>query len=298
MIRSMTGYCSVREHLGDTVVSLEIKALNHKSFDLHYHSSRMLTMLEIPFRELVQKSIRRGRIEIYLRTSKPLVPEETIQANAETAKAYLKAAEVLASDLGMPYQPTMDSLLKVEGVLQTADVQVPFEESWNMLQSLIQSALESLMEMKWSEGGRLKNELESLLTRIEEITHEIANRREIVVQEYREKLYGRIQEWNISVDLDPNRVMQEVAFYVDRSDIKEETVRLHSHIQQFREILGENVSVENYSAVGRRLDFLCQELFREANTIGSKSSSIEIVRLALEIKGIIEQLREQVQNVE
>lgn len=298
MIRSMTGYCSVRETIGEATVSLEIKALNHKSYDLHYHGSRFLSMLEIPFREHLQKNLCRGRIEIFLRTSKPIVPEETIKPNAETARAYMQAAQTLAQELGLPYQPSMESLLRVDGILSVEETQTSTDEYWQMLKGLVDKAVEGLLEMKRYEGQRLQNELESLLGQIERVTGEIVQRREQVIQEYRDKLMLRITDWAGTLELEPNRVIQEVAFYVDRSDIKEETVRLNSHIQQFHKILTENNINGTYCAVGRKLDFLCQELFREANTIGSKSSSIEIVRLSLEIKGIIEQLREQVQNVE
>lgn len=294
----MTGYTSVRELIGEAIVSLEMKALNHKGFDLHFHSSRTLTILEIPLREFLQSHIRRGRLEVFLRTNKPLVPEETIQPNTETARAYLQAAQALAADLSLEYTPSMDSLLQVEGVISAEENQISPEEAWGMIVGLVRRATEGLLEMKKAEGARLHQELENLLHRMETHNTTIAQLRNVVIDEYRDKLLARIAEWKETLELDPNRVMQEVAFFADRSDIQEETVRLKSHIQQFRDILQENHSQENYTAVGRRLDFLCQEMFREVNTIGSKSTSTEITRTVLDMKGTIEQVREQVQNIE
>ena len=167
-----------------------------------------------------------------------------------------------------------------------------------MIVGLVRRATEGLLEMKKAEGARLHQELENLLHRMETHNTTIAQLRNVVIDEYRDKLLARIAEWKETLELDPNRVMQEVAFFADRSDIQEETVRLKSHIQQFRDILQENHSQENYTAVGRRLDFLCQEMFREVNTIGSKSTSTEITRTVLDMKGTIEQVREQVQNIE
>ncbi len=298
MIRSMTGYNSVRDTVGEATVSLEIKTLNHKSFDLHFHSSRQLSMLEVPLREYVNSFIRRGRIEIYLRSNRSLAAQEKIEPNPEAARMFIDAADRLANELNISYTPSMEYLLRVEGILDIQETQISTEECWGLVKSLIDNNLQGLIAMKTDEGRRLEEELHTLLNTIETSAIQIAEKRGQVIEEYREKMVTRISEWKETLDLEPNRVLQEVAFYTDRSDVKEETVRIQGHIDQFRDILQENHNESEYRAVGRRLDFLCQELFRETNTIGSKSSSIEITRLVLDIKGTIEQLREQVQNVE
>jgi uncharacterized protein (TIGR00255 family) len=298
MIRSMTGYCSLHEKIGDANVSLEIKTLNHRGYDVHYHSSRILGMLEVPIREMIQQTIRRGRVEIFLRCNGGLLAQDMVRPNVEMARRYLDAAQTISNELNMEFHPRIDFLLNQTGVLETDEPELELEHTWELMKGLTERAIASLMEMKKNEGARLKTELESILNRIQVLNDEVRAQRDTVNEEYREKILTRIGEWKTQLELDPNRVLQEVAFYTDRSDIQEEISRLQSHIEQFREILNSNGRDQSYNAVGRRLDFLCQEMFREVNTIGSKSTSIEIVRRVLDLKGAAEQLREQVQNVE
>lgn len=293
----MTGYSSLRGVIGEAMVSIEIKTLNHKQQDVHYHSPRTLSMLELPIRERLLKTLRRGRIEVFIRVNGALTPQDNISVNQGVAQAYLNAARQLAETLKLDYQPRLETILAFNGVVEADDAGNAPEQVWPRLQEMLDESLQNLIAMKTSEGERLMTELNALLDKMLAATEAIEPLRDVVVTEYREKLLARIQEWEKAPDLDPNRVAQEIAFFADRSDIQEEMVRLKSHIQQFREILNENQGGD-YQAVGRRLDFLCQELFREANTIGSKSSSLAITQKALELKGTIEQLREQVQNIE
>jgi uncharacterized protein (TIGR00255 family) len=298
MIRSMTGYSSHRQQIGEALVSLEIKALNHKVFDMHYHSSRSLSMLEVRFRKAIQQFLRRGRVEIYLRTNKHLVAEESIRANIEMAQQYMDAAKSLSDHFNISYQPKIEQFMAMNGVLDTEEVETTPEECWNLLAELIDESICNVLHMKNNEGQRLADELRSLLDKLADANERILAFRGQFMDEYREKLLDRLQEWKETVGMDDSRIIQEVAIFCDRSDVQEETVRLRSHIEQFGEILEENTDDESYKAVGRKLDFLCQEMFREVNTVGSKSSSIDIVRTVLEMKGLIEQIREQVQNVE
>ena len=298
MIRSMTGYSSHREQIGEANVSIEIKTLNHKSFDFHYHSSRAFSMLEILIREELQKVIQRGRIEVFLRTNRSLISSDSIQPNLELAEQYLAAAQKLSNHLQLPFSIRLDNIMNYNGVLDTEEKDNQPDECWVLVKSLIDKAIQDTISMKKNEGLRLKEELMSQLLLLKQADEKINSFRDQIIQEYRQKLLERIKEWQETVDMDENRILQEIAFHCDRSDVQEETVRLKSHIEQFIEIINENKEQASYKAVGRRLDFLCQEMFREVNTIGSKSSSLEIVRLVLEMKGIIEQVREQVQNVE
>ncbi|MDX9752950.1 MAG: YicC/YloC family endoribonuclease [bacterium] len=298
MIRSMTGYASNREQINDAMVTLEIKTLNHKGFDFHYHSSRTFSMLEIQMREECQQHLRRGRIEIFFRSNKPIASEEIIRPNLAVAKQYLDAAALLTQEFNLSGQISVQNLMTLDDVLDSEETESSPEECWNLTHALITRSFQDLLGMKQNEGARLKIELESLLDKLEEADLKVDSLRDTAILEYREKLLNRIKEWEVQMDLDENRIIQEVAFFCDRADIQEETVRLKSHIEQFREILNENTGDASYQAVGRRLDFLCQEMFREVNTIGSKSSSLEIVRQVLNMKGIIEQIREQVQNIE
>mgnify|MGYP000861528348 CR=1 FL=1 len=299
MIRSMTGYASVREQIEDARVTLEIKTLNHKSHDIHFHSPRLFAMLEMPVRERLKERIRRGRVEVSLRVAGSLFAQEMVQPKIEVARQYLQAAWTIATQLGLPFEPRADFLLTQGGVLELEEPEISVDQVWDRLKGLVDQAIHALLAMKENEGARLKIELESILDRMDGMVQQIKSLRGAVLQEYRDKMLARIAEWDQNLELDPGRVLQEVAFYTDRSDIQEETARLDSHIQQFHEILNANGrDSAPYDAIGRRLDFLCQEMFREVNTISSKSSSLEITRLTIELKAATEQLREQVQNVE
>ncbi len=298
MIRSMTGYCSLREALEDGNIILEMKALNHKGFDVHFHAPRMLSMLEMPTRECIQQNVRRGRLEVYLRGDGLLPTEEEIRPNVGNAQKYIQAAETIATQLNIVFQPNVEFLLTLEGVLDVEEQDLPFDETWKRFEPIVNKALSRVLSMKVSEGEKLKRELETLLDSLTQFNSKIEQLRQGVVQDFQDKMLDRIAEWNKQIDLDENRVMQEVAFYVDRSDIQEEIVRLYSHLSQFKEMLNENSSDKPYKAVGRRLDFLCQEMFREINTMGSKSTSTDVVKIVLEMKSTVDQIREQVQNVE
>ncbi len=298
MIRSMTGYSSVRESIADSVVTLEIKTLNNKGYDLHFHASRSLSMLEIPFRERIQQIMRRGRVEVYLRSNGALLPKNKIKVNLDMAKEYMKSAEILSQAMNIEFKPSAELFFNLEGIIEVEEAAQLTEEASALIDNLLNRALDDIVLMKCSEGERLYQELFSILDRIALLIDEIGDLRATVMDEFREKMMARIDEWKQQLELDPNRIIQEVAFYTDRSDIQEEAVRMQSHIQQFRDILNENKPDQPYKPVGRRLDFLCQEMFREVNTIGSKSSAMDIVRHVLDLKSAIEQLREQVQNVE
>ena len=298
MIRSMTGYCSVRESLGEMTVLLEIKSLNQKGFDFHYHSPRSLSMLELPIRDAIKERIPRGRIEVFLKGSQWKMEGESIQANVEVARQYLEAGRSVAEALQLPFAPPAEYLLTLGGVLETEERTSPVEESLGLFKELVMRAVDDMVKMKHEEGAALQAELERLLNRIMVFHAEVATLRPAVIEEYRQKLIERIQEWSGMIELDPNRVIQEMGFYADRSDVQEELVRLEGHVEQFRKALNQNDDETPYSPIGRRMDFLCQEMFREVNTIGSKSSSLEIVRRVVELKTLVDQLREQVQNVE
>lgn len=298
MIRSMTGYASVRETIDKATITVEIKSLNHRTQDIHFHCPRQFSMMEIPLRERIQGSIRRGRIEVYLRVQGSLTEKAMIRANPELAESVDQAMREIASHLNRDHEPSIEAILQTSGVIETEEQDMPTETVQTLITELVQRACDTLLDMKFKEGKRLHLELTTLLSKLSTLTKEIEGLRSNVMDEFREKILTRIEEWKEAIQLDPNRVVQEVAFYTDRSDIQEEVVRLLSHIEQFNQFLDENTEDDDYKAVGRRLDFLCQELFREANTIGSKSTAVEITRRALALKSTIEQIREQVQNIE
>lgn len=298
MIRSMTGYCSLRETIDDSPVLMEIKTLNHKGFDFHFYASRSISMLEMPMREFVRARISRGRIEVYIKGGRLFMAGETIRPNFDAARQYLDAARSLSAELDLPHEPSVNDLLTKNGVLEIEDESLPMDECWKRLQDLAGGAVNEVLSMKVREGRSLESELNRRLDQVERLRGEIAELRPSVIGEYREKLLERVREWSEKIELDESRVMQEIALYTDRSDIQEELVRLESHIVHFREAMEQNRPDAEYAPIGRRLDFLCQEMFREVNTIGSKSSSMDIGYRVVDLKTAVEQIREQVQNIE
>ncbi len=299
MIRSMTGYAGVHQDINSGHYHFEIKSLNHRGFDIHYHSSRSLSMLEVPVRELVQKKISRGRIELFLRGDTQKNGDMAVQANPGLAQRYLDCINSLQHQLPDMGTVRLEFLLNLPGVFEIDEQVISADDAWETLHGVVETGLAGLMEMKIREGANLAKELLHGIEEIERLTREILGCREQVLTEYRQKISDRIKEWLDRVELDESRMVQELAFYADRSDIQEECVRLLSHVGQFHALLDENTAdTENYTAVGRRMDFLCQEMFREANTAGAKSSSMEVVERVLHLKGQIDRLREQVQNVE
>ena len=299
MIRSMTGYASVRHEIGTGHIHFEIKSLNHRGFDIHYHSSRALAMLEVPTREVIQKSIKRGRIEVYMKGECRAEGDVSVKANPTLAMRYLESMTALQEKLPDMGGIRMEFLLNLPGVFEIEDEIVSADELWESASLVVDRGIAGLIDMKTREGENLEKELLKGLAEVEAITKEISSCREDVLAEYRQKITERIGEWLEKIEPDESRLIQEIAFYADRSDIREECVRLLSHVDQFRGLLEENQPDSGkYKAVGRRMDFLCQELFREANTTGSKSSSMAIIERVLRLKGQIDRLREQVQNVE
>lgn len=297
MIRSMTGFSSIRETLDDALFTLDIKTLNNKGFDFHFHAPRSLSMLEIKIRDYIKQRIPRGRVEFMMRGNRLFLNEKTIIANTETAKHYYDAAKEIAESMQIQYDPKVETFLTMNGVLETEESICTMDEAWERMREFVDKVLDGVVQLQTAEGSALESELHQLLEKIEELAVQIEELRPTILDELRQKLIDRIEDWKQKIEMDENRVIQEVAILGDRADIQEELVRLSGHISQFRDAFQENKGEGKYHPVGRRLDFLCQEMFREINTIGSKCSNLEISKRVIQLKTTADQLREQVQNV-
>lgn len=295
MIRSMTGYSSLQRQLPDMWLGLDIKTLNHRSFDLRFHSARSMAMMEVPIRERLKAALHRGRVEVYLRGEAKFDSQVQIASNPNLARRYADA--VLSIQEAVPEIASFptDSLLNMPGVLEVTEPEIDTEEIRGPVLELLEDCLQQTLEMRRREGEHLNTELRRILGKIRELNAEIESHRSEILAAYREKLLERVEEWREEMSLDEHRVVQEVALLADRSDIREETARLDSHLDQFVAILDDG---DGDTPAGRRLDFLCQEMFREVNTMGSKSQALDITQVALALKSRVDQLREQVQNVE
>lgn len=292
MVRSMTGFGrgEFTGELGRIVV--EAKAVNHRFSEVVFRMPRQFNPLEDQARKLVLREVTRGRVDVFV-TWTPSARTKSVQVDKDLAMAYYYALKELGEEIGSNLELTADTLTRLPDVFSVVEAELTAEELWPPFAEALSAALSGLLAMREREGAALAQDLLSRIQRIEQIRNEIAQRAPLVVEEYRAKLTRRLEELlPPSSGVDPQRLAQEVAIFADRADISEELQRLASHMVQFRSALAGD------GPVGRKLDFLVQELGREVNTIGSKANDAAITNLVVEAKSELEKVREQVQNME
>lgn len=292
MIKSMTGF-GRGEHGGKLKhVVVEIKSVNHRYNEVLVKMPRQYNLLEDAVRRYILSRVSRGRIEVFMKVDEAVTKPRDVQVDKELALAYYKALKELAGitetflDVGVIQLAQLPNVLKVEE--EEEDLEIIWQD---MLPALSQAA-DALMSMREKEGEKLHLDLLERLKDIKALHGKLCEKSPKVVILYREKLQSRLKELLDDVKIDENRLTMEVALFADRSSINEELVRMESHLSQFAGILQEN------NPVGRKLDFLLQELNREINTIGSKANDLEITQYVVEVKSELEKIREQVQNIE
>jgi uncharacterized protein (TIGR00255 family) len=297
---SMTGYAQARAETTDLALRVSIKSVNHRFLDLKMRLAEGLELYEPRLRQIVRERIHRGHIE--LQVSVEPRTSAAIQVNQELVKAYMRAAEALRQETRAAADVDVVALLRLPGVISGLGIATPrSEESQEKLAQALEdclgAALSKLDDMRRAEGGHLVGELNKRLTKIEEEADEIRVLAETLRPAFARRLEARLAELLNGVALEPARLAQEAALLAERSDISEELERLRSHVAQFASLL------RGAGEMGKKLDFLLQEMNREANTLLSKTPGVDaealaITGLALEIKADIEKLREQVQNIE
>lgn len=288
---SMTGYGRAEgsTEAGDLVV--EIRSVNHRSLDINLRVPRELGAVEPGVRGLVRERLGRGRVEIFVNVRHRSPERIDLCVDMELARKYRDASLALAEELDLPGEVSIDLLMRLPDVLYEHEEQLNAERFWKQFVPLLDQALDQVVAMRREEGEQLVKDVRRRLRTLESSARSIARRRKSALQAHQQGLKSRVEEILEGFKLDPIRFEQEVAFLVEKSDISEELVRVQSHLKQFRsELSGSN-------SVGRQLDFLCQELIREVNTMGSKTTDIEITRSVLSMKAEIEKIREQVQNL-
>ncbi len=274
-------------------LSVELKTVNNRFLDVNVRLSAELQKIEAEIKRSVGARLARGRVDVNLQFDR----DESVsyEVNSPLISSYIAALNELKNEFALPGEPDINVIARLPNVLlvKKEDISEDFEAS---VKTALDAALTDLQQMREKEGGLLRAELETRLRHIEERLGPIESEAARVPDEYREKLAKRIGDMltraELQVELDQGRLAQEVAYLADRADISEEIARLRTHIEHFRGIMDEE------KEVGKRLDFLTQELNREANTITSKTTNMVIKENALKIKGEIEKIREQVQNVE
>lgn len=292
MIKSMTGF-GRGENVGHKKQAVvEIKSVNHRYSEILVKMPRQYSHLEERLRRNILNYISRGRVEVYVKLEDTGLKTREVQVDKELALAYYKALKELAALTDSTFDISVTEIAQLPDVLKIEEPEEDLEEIWKDIEDSLQMAIGSFLEMRTIEGQKLETDLRERLSAIESVTRRIEVKSPQIVDIYRDKLKMRIKEIMDNGQVDENRLALEVALFADKCSIAEEVVRLNSHIQQFLATLNES------GAVGRKLDFLLQEMNREVNTIGSKGNDLEITQNVVELKSELEKLREQIQNIE
>jgi uncharacterized protein (TIGR00255 family) len=293
-IRSMTGFAQVKGQVGGQLsFSLSLKSVNHRFLDLHFRMPAESDGMEMKLRRILKEKISRGHIELTLNLERG--GPNGFALNRELVGGYIGAFRAAAQEFGIVAEPDLNAVLRLPGAIDPSGLPQEAELEPAIL-GTVDQALARLNDMREEEGRGIDRELRERMAHIEKANAEVARHRSSVLRSYAEKLKSRLQEVSAS-QLDPDRIAQEAALLVDRSDIQEELVRLQTHVRHFLGLLDQG------GEVGKKLDFLLQEMNREANTLLSKTSglageALNITEMGLVIKSEIEKAREQVQNIE
>ncbi|MCV9887602.1 YicC/YloC family endoribonuclease [Metabacillus halosaccharovorans] len=291
MLRSMTGFGRASGHIQSCLFTVEMKSVNHRFLDIQLKMPKQLLNMEDKIRKLISNSISRGRIEVYINVEGEVLTTKSIQVDWDLIDQYVSSLQQIKSRFSIDEQLSLQHILALDGAIDVQKESVSSNALENGILELVNSAVKELSLMRKVEGEHLAADLNKRLTMLSQINDQLEKFAPIVVGNYQERISNRVAEF-ISGKLDENRILTEVALFADKADIMEEITRIHSHIQQFRD------SLTFSEPIGRKLDFLVQELNREANTIGSKANDSQIAKNVVELKSIIEKLKEQVQNIE
>ena len=292
MIKSMTGYGRSQQLADGMNITVEIKSVNHRYFEFSSKLPRSYGFLDEKLKSFFNGKLTRGKMECYVQIEAVEEPDTVISLNHSLVKGYLDAYKELAEIYGLENNIKVSDISRVNDIFSVRKQAADEDRIWAAVQTVAQAALDGFIAMREREGERLKADV---LYRLDEIISNvefIEERSPQTVAEYNEKLLGRLRELLGETHIDEQRILTEAAIFADKIAVAEETVRLRSHISQLRSFL------EQSDAVGKKMDFLVQELNREANTIGSKAQDVEIARRVVSIKAEIEKIREQIQNIE
>jgi uncharacterized protein (TIGR00255 family) len=294
-IRSMTGYAQVKAHVSDELtLTISLKSVNHRFLDLHLRLPSELDPVEMKVRRVLKERLHRGHLEVTIAVER--TGGSGFAVNRELVGGYLRTFRAVAEEFGVSAEPDLNVVLKLPGALNAAENGDAMGALEKQVTAALEDCIERLNRMREEEGRGAVTELRTRMTHLSSATHEVDQLRGRVLKAYQEKITGRMQEL-LNTHVDHDRLLQEAAMLAERSDIQEELVRMKNHIQHFLSLL------DGAGEVGKKLDFLLQEMNREANTLMSKTTGVagealRITELGLSMKSEIEKAREQVQNLE
>ncbi|MEA4828361.1 MAG: YicC/YloC family endoribonuclease [Clostridium sp.] len=293
MVKSMTGFGRAMTKEGSShSFTIEAKSVNHRYLDLNIKMPRNLLSLENKIREIIKEKINRGKVDVFITQNTYGKEDVEVNFNEALGDSYIKALENIRDRYNINDDICVSLIAKFPEVISLEKKEEDIEEIFQYLYMPLVDAIDSLVSMRETEGIKLTEDITSKCDTIKDLVDVIEKRSPLVVKEYKNKLNNRLKELIENSSIDETRVAAEVAIFADKAAIDEEIVRLNSHIIQMKETLKKN------EPVGRKLDFIIQEMNREANTISSKANDLEIVNLTIDIKNYIEKIREQIQNIE
>jgi uncharacterized protein (TIGR00255 family) len=292
MVKSMTGFGRGQTNDCGYSVNCEIKGVNHRYFDPFIRISRRYSLLEDRIKEELRKHISRGRLEININIEKTEESRRNIKVDKDLAIAYYNYLKELAEKLNISQEIRIIDIFRLPEVFSLQDEDEDLEIVWTVLKQSLDLAMESLVDMRVKEGINLAEDIRSRNRDILYMVEQLETRSPQVSLEHGERLRTRISEFMEHELIDQQRLLQEIAIFAEKSNITEEIVRLKSHSQHLEELM------HSEDAVGRKSDFLVQEMFREINTIASKANDLEMNRIVVEVKAELEKIREQLQNIE
>ena len=291
MIKSMTGFGKVSETFQGREYQIEIKSVNHRYLDISIKLPRQLNYLEEPIKKVINSKLKRGKLDIILSFENYSQEGRKIKLNKELAKMYIEELKSLADEEGISSNIEVVDIAKFPDILNLK-IEQDDDTIKNEAINVLEKAVDQLYEMRQIEGKRIAEDLLKRIEIIDDKVTKISEKSTGLIQEYVVKLEGRVREILQTEEIDKSRIAQEVVIYSDKCSIEEEITRLKSHVSQFKDLL------QSDGAVGKKLDFLVQEMNRETNTIGSKSACLEITNSVIDIKTELENIREQIQNIE
>ena len=291
MIKSMTGYGKSSLSINSREYQVEIKTVNHKYIDVNIKLTRIISYLEEDVRKLVVSKIKRGKVDIQISFENYSQDGNDVKINTELAQIYIQSLRKLAEAENLSSNIEVTEITKLPDVL-TIKSNLDENETKEELLQVVNEAIDKLIQMRKIEGEKISKDILDKIARIEQKNEEIFSLSTGLIEEYVVKLEARAKELLKTEELDKSRLMQEVVIYADKCSVEEEVTRLRSHIYQLRYL------INSEEPIGKKMDFLIQEMNRETNTIGSKANNLEITNTVVDIKTILEDIREQIQNIE
>lgn len=293
MIKSMTGFGRCELAAGERKFTIEMKGVNHRYLDVNIRMPKKLNFFETAIRNLLKQSVSRGKVDIFITYEDLSEGQAVLKYNETLAKEYLVCLKQMEESFGLENDIRVSTLSRYPEVLTMEEQALDAEEIWNVLKKAMEGALEQFVETRTMEGENLKKDILSKLDGMQKLVAYIEERSPEIVKEYREKLEEKVKELLEDSQIDDGRIAAEVVIFADKICTDEEVVRLKSHISHMQEVLR-----SEESGIGRKLDFIAQEMNREANTILSKANDLEVSNCGIDLKTEIEKVREQIQNIE